>query len=84
MAELEQEGIIAQFVPFDFDSHEPGSDALVAECSAAATRAAAKLGGRLDGVVTYCELAVSLTARVAKRLCLPGNTPASVDAARDK
>jgi hypothetical protein len=43
----------------------------------------AKLGG-LDGITTFCEMAVPLAARLAEKLGLPGNTPESVDAARDK
>lgn len=40
--------------------------------------------GELDGVVTFCEMAVPLVARLAEKLGVPGNTPASIDAARDK
>ena len=40
--------------------------------------------GELDGVCTFCEMAVPLVARLAEKLGLPGNTPAAVDAARDK
>jgi carnosine synthase len=45
--------------------------------------AAMPLGG-LDGVTTFCEMAVPLVARLAEGLGLPGNTPDAVDAARDK
>jgi hypothetical protein len=45
--------------------------------------AAMPLGG-LDGVTTFCEMAVPLVARLAEALGLPGNTPDAVDAARDK
>lgn len=38
----------------------------------------------VDGVVTFCEMAVPLVSRLAEALGLPGNTPAAVDAARDK
>ena len=38
--------------------------------------------GELDGVCTFCEMAVPLVARLAEKLGLPGNTPAAVDAAR--
>lgn len=38
----------------------------------------------MDGVCTFCEMAVPLVSRIAEKLALPGNTPAAVDAARDK
>ena len=40
--------------------------------------------GELDGIVSFCEMAVPLVARLAEKLGVPGNTPASIDAARDK
>ena len=40
--------------------------------------------GELDGVCTFCEMAVPLVSRIAETLGLPGNSPAAVDAARDK
>lgn len=40
--------------------------------------------GELDGVCTFCEMAVPLVARIAEALGLPGNAPDAVDAARDK
>ncbi len=30
--------------------------------------------GELDGICTYCEMAVPLVARLAERFGLPGNT----------
>lgn len=38
----------------------------------------------VDGICTFCEMAVPLVSRLAEALGLPGNTPAAVDAARDK
>ena len=38
----------------------------------------------MDGVCTFCEMAVPLVARLAEKLGLPGNSPQAVDAARDK
>jgi len=38
----------------------------------------------VDGITTFCEMAVPLVSRLAEALGLPGNTPAAVDAARDK
>ncbi len=40
--------------------------------------------GELDGVCTFCEMAVPLVSRIAETLGLPGNAPGAVDAARDK
>ena len=40
--------------------------------------------GELDGILTFCEMAVPLVARLAEHFGLPGNTPQSVDDARDK
>eukprot|EP00983_Pelagomonas_calceolata_P073201 1152043-Pelagomonas_calceolata.AAC.4 len=40
--------------------------------------------GELDGVTTFCELAVPLAVRIAEKLGLPHNTPDSIDFARDK
>ena len=40
--------------------------------------------GELDGVCTFCEMAVPLVSRVAETLGLSGNAPDAVDAARDK
>ena len=40
--------------------------------------------GELDGVCTFCEMAVPLVSRISEKFALPGNTPAAVDAARDK
>lgn len=40
--------------------------------------------GELDGVTTFCELAVPLVARLAERLGVPSNTPEAVDTARNK
>lgn len=40
--------------------------------------------GELDGVCTFCEMAVPLVSRIAESLGLPGNAPDAVDAARDK
>ena len=40
--------------------------------------------GDLDGVTCFCELAMPLAARLCERLGLASNSPAAVDAARDK
>ena len=41
-------------------------------------------GCKVDGVCSFCEVAIPLVARVAEAMGLPGNTPAAVDGARDK
>lgn len=40
--------------------------------------------GDLDGIVTFCELAIPLAARLCEHLGLPGNSPEAVDTARNK
>jgi hypothetical protein len=40
--------------------------------------------GSIDGVTTFCEMAVPIVSRLAEKLNLPANSPAAVDAARDK
>ena len=40
--------------------------------------------GELDGVCTFCEMAVPLVSRIVEKLGLPGNSPDAVDSARDK
>jgi biotin carboxylase len=50
----------------------------------AATVLEALGGERLDGVLTYWEDSVSVAARVAAALGLPGNPPEAVDSARSK
>ena len=40
--------------------------------------------GEIDGITTFCEMAVPLAARLAEKFGLPGNTPQAVDNARDK
>ena len=40
--------------------------------------------GELDGMCTFCEMAVPLVSRLAEKLGLPSNSPDAVDSARDK
>lgn len=40
--------------------------------------------GDVDGLVTFCELAVPLMTRLAEVCGLPGNTSEAVDNARNK
>mmetsp|Transcript_20229 Transcript_20229/g.47209 ORF Transcript_20229/g.47209 Transcript_20229/m.47209 type:complete len:639 (+) Transcript_20229:86-2002(+) len=79
---LEQEGIIAKFVPVDMSksSEEVFSDAF----NAIQELGQDGLTGAVDGVTTMIELSVPLVARLAEALGLPGFLPSSVDSARDK
>ncbi|KAL6747588.1 ATP-grasp domain-containing protein [Haematococcus lacustris] len=76
---LEKEGKIAKFVAIDFTDPET-----VFEQCLAGVKAAVAQVGELDGVTTFCELAVPLASRLAEKLGLPHNTPQAVDNARDK
>ncbi|GBF94434.1 hypothetical protein Rsub_07248 [Raphidocelis subcapitata] len=76
---MEGEGVVSSFVPIDFSDAEN----VFEHCLEGIRAASSKLGG-LDGITTFCEMAVPLVARLAEKLGLPGNSPASVDAARDK
>lgn len=49
-----------------------------------AVKKAAKEVGDLDGITTFCELAVPLASRLAEALGLPHNSVQAVDNARDK
>jgi len=77
---LVAEGVIEKFVPVDFGD----ADAVFERALSGVLAARAAVGGELDGVCTFCEMAVPLVSRLAERLGLPCNSPDSVDAARDK
>jgi carnosine synthase len=77
---LVEEGVAEKFVPIDFGD----ADTVFEQCLKGLKQASAAMGGALDGVTTFCELAVPLVARLAEALGLPGNSPDAVDAARDK
>jgi len=78
---LVEEGVAEKFVPIDFSD----ADTVFEQCLKGVKGAAAAMGGAaIDGVTTFCELAVPLVSRLAEALGLPANSPASVDAARDK
>jgi len=76
---MEAEGIIEKFIGVDFSD----ADTVFQQCLTAIKKAQASFG-ELDGICTFCEMAVPLATRLAEKLGLPGNTPAAVDAARDK
>ena len=77
---LVAEGVIEKFVPVDFGD----ADAVFDRALSGVLAARAAVGGELDGVCTFCEMAVPLVSRLAERLGLPCNSPAAVDSARDK
>eukprot|EP00887_Chlorella_sp_A99_P000154 scaffold16.g154.t1 len=72
---LVAEGVIEKFIPLDMST----TDTVFGRCLDAIRR----LGG-VDGVLSFCEIAQPLVARLTERLGLPGNSPDAVDAARDK
>ncbi len=74
---LVAEGIAAEFVAAD-TSGEPDHAARTVLAALAGTAA------QLDGVLTFWEDAVPLTARVAETLRLPGFPPSAADGARSK
>ncbi|KAG2452311.1 hypothetical protein HYH02_003335 [Chlamydomonas schloesseri] len=76
---LVKEGIIEKFVPIDFSDVETVFD----RCLKAVRDVRSSIG-ELDGITTFCEMAVPLASRLAEALGLPGNTPQAVDNARDK
>ncbi|EFN56176.1 hypothetical protein CHLNCDRAFT_144890 [Chlorella variabilis] len=76
---LVEEGVIEWFVPLDMSD----ADTVFHRCLAA-IRKVHHDAGQLDGVLSFCEMAMPLVARLAERLGLPGNPPGAVDAARDK
>ncbi len=76
---LEKEGIIEKFVPVDFSDAETVFD----RCLEALKEARKQLGD-LDGITTFCEMAVPLCSRLAEHLGLPHNSVEAVDNARDK
>lgn len=47
-------------------------------------KTASKSVGELDGITTFCEMAVPLASRLAEHLGLPHNSVEAVDNARDK
>ncbi|KAG2497151.1 hypothetical protein HYH03_004741 [Edaphochlamys debaryana] len=76
---LEKEGVIEKFMPIDFTD----VDTVFDRCLKAVRDARSSIG-ELDGITTFCEMAVPLASRLAEKLGLPCNTPEAVDNARDK
>jgi hypothetical protein len=75
--QLQEEGIIEKYIPIDFSDAETVFD----RCLDAIKKSAADVG-ELDGITTFCEIAVPLASRLAERLGLPANSVAAVDNAR--
>jgi carnosine synthase len=74
---LVADGVAAAWLPSAVDG-DPDHDA------EAVLEALARAGVRPNGVLTFWEDSVSVAARVAAALGLPGNPPEAVDAARSK
>ena len=70
-------GIISEFVGVDLSL--PTDEVLKA-----ALAGIQSLGVKIDGVCTFVELSVLISARLARALGVPGPDPACVDSARDK
>lgn len=77
--QLAEAGIIEKYIPIDFSDAETVFD----RCLEAIKSASHEVGD-LDGITTFCELAVPLASRLAERLGLPCNSVSAVDNARDK
>ena len=58
---LEPEGVIEKFVAVDMDDPATVFDGMVR-----AIQAVSQVLGQVDGVVTFCEMAVPLTSRLAE------------------
>jgi carnosine synthase len=76
---LVADGVAERFVAVDMSDAEGVLPSIVE-----ALRGLEAEGVPVDGVCTFCEVAVPLVARVAEALGLPGNSVAAVDSARDK
>ena len=80
--QLVDEGIAVKFLPIDMSQ----SSDQVLQFLIRAIRDLEKDPsiGKVDGVATFAELSVPLTARLAEALGVPGPAPESTDQARDK
>ena len=75
--QLQEEGIIEKFIPIDFSDAETVFD----RCLEAIQKYVEEIG-ELDGITSFCEIAVPLASRLAERLGLPANSVTAVDNAR--
>eukprot|EP01026_Neomeris_dumetosa_P072732 TRINITY_DN7416_c0_g1_i2.p1 TRINITY_DN7416_c0_g1~~TRINITY_DN7416_c0_g1_i2.p1 ORF type:complete len:371 (+),score=42.10 TRINITY_DN7416_c0_g1_i2:66-1115(+) len=76
---LAKEGVIEKFFPLDMTD----ADSVFERCMKVLKSVQSEFG-QLDGVLTFCELAVPLVSRLAEHLGLPCNTSNAVDNARNK
>jgi biotin carboxylase len=76
---LTDEGVIEKFIPMIIDD----SDESFHSCVKAITEVKESLG-RLDAILSFCELTQTLVARLAAHFKVPGNPVEAVLAARDK
>eukprot|EP01026_Neomeris_dumetosa_P072736 TRINITY_DN7416_c0_g1_i7.p1 TRINITY_DN7416_c0_g1~~TRINITY_DN7416_c0_g1_i7.p1 ORF type:complete len:347 (+),score=31.23 TRINITY_DN7416_c0_g1_i7:66-1043(+) len=74
---LAKEGVIEKFFPLDMTD----ADSVFERCMKVLKSVQSEFG-QLDGVLTFCELAVPLVSRLAEHLGLPCNTSNAVDNAR--
>jgi len=79
---LVAEGIVAKFIPIDMA--QSSEDVYNNSMEEIAKLASDPDVGEPDGIATVVELSVSLAARMAEALGLPGPHPEAVDQARDK
>eukprot|EP00668_Euglena_longa_P011715 GGOE01014130.1.p1 GENE.GGOE01014130.1~~GGOE01014130.1.p1 ORF type:complete len:597 (+),score=110.91 GGOE01014130.1:83-1792(+) len=77
--QLVEEGLAERFIPLNIEDLDASFD----ECVALIQGVRDDLG-RLDAVLSFCELAQPLVARLTTHFKLPGNSVESVLAARDK
>lgn len=77
--QLKEEGIIEKFIALNMEDLDESYD----DCIKAITKVKADLG-RLDAIVSFCELAQPMVARLTAHFKLVGNSVDSVHAARDK
>ena len=77
---LEDEGVIERFLPVDMTD----SSKTLELCANAIQSLIDHDGVEVDGIATFCEIAVPLASRLAEIFGLPGNPSSAVDAARDK
>jgi len=78
-SKLVEEGVIEKFIAIDFSD----TDVLFDKCMDAIKEVKDTMGD-VDGLVTFCELAVPLMTRLSEVCGLPGNTSEAVDNARNK
>mmetsp|Transcript_30006 Transcript_30006/g.71495 ORF Transcript_30006/g.71495 Transcript_30006/m.71495 type:complete len:603 (+) Transcript_30006:197-2005(+) len=76
---LVDEGMVEKFIPVDFSDVDASFEA----CMEAIKKVKSDLGD-VDGILTFCEVAVPLASRLSEVFGLPGNSCEAVDNARNK